>query len=174
MRSPNPSADGWGPRIKLKYIMTVFYRKYRPQKLADVIDQEHVKKTLLGQLESGRISHGYLFAGPKGTGKTSTARIFAKAVNCKVYSSQPALPAGRSTVHSKEKSGSRAINVPCVWLLLMDLLLILSKLTLPQTGTLMISGTCAKKLNSRPFQQDLKFTLSMRFTCLPVRLLMHF
>ena len=62
--------------------MTVFYRKYRPQKLADVIDQEHVKKTLLGQLESGRISHGYLFAGPKGTGKTSTARIFAKAVNC--------------------------------------------------------------------------------------------
>src|SRR3989344_1889080 len=82
MRSPNPSADGWGPRIKLKYIMTVFYRKYRPQKLADVIDQEHVKKTLLGQLESGRISHGYLFAGPKGTGKTSTARIFAKAVNC--------------------------------------------------------------------------------------------
>ena len=60
----------------------VFYRKYRPQKLSEIIGQEHVTETLLAQLESGKISHGYLFAGPKGTGKTSTARIFAKAVNC--------------------------------------------------------------------------------------------
>ncbi len=52
-----------------------------------MVGQEHVKKTLLGQLESGKISHGYLFSGPRGTGKTSTARIFAKAVNCENYSS---------------------------------------------------------------------------------------
>src|SRR3990172_5065152 len=62
--------------------MTVFYRKYRPQKLSEIFGQEHVSKTLLSQLESGKISHGYFFAGPRGTGKTSTARILAKAVNC--------------------------------------------------------------------------------------------
>lgn len=67
--------------------MTVFYRKYRPQKFSDLVGQEQIVETLLAQLESGKISHGYLFAGPRGTGKTSTARIFAKAVNCKSYQS---------------------------------------------------------------------------------------
>ena len=62
--------------------MTVFYRKYRPQKLSEIFGQEHVVKVLLSQLETGKISHGYLFSGPRGTGKTSTARILAKAVNC--------------------------------------------------------------------------------------------
>lgn len=62
--------------------MTVFYRKYRPQKLADLVGQDHVKKTLSAQLATGAISHAYLFSGPKGTGKTTTARILAKAVNC--------------------------------------------------------------------------------------------
>ena len=60
----------------------VLYRKYRPQKLADLVGHDDIKKTLLSQLETGKISHGYLFYGPKGTGKTSTARILAKAVNC--------------------------------------------------------------------------------------------
>lgn len=60
----------------------VLYRKYRPQKLADLVGHEQVKKILLAQLESGKIGHGYLFFGPKGTGKTSAARILAKAVNC--------------------------------------------------------------------------------------------
>lgn len=62
--------------------MTVFYRKYRPKTLSGVTGQEHVKKALLGQLESGKIAHAYLFAGPKGTGKTTTARIIARALNC--------------------------------------------------------------------------------------------
>src|SRR3990172_10193106 len=65
--------------------MAVFYLKYRPQKFSDIVGQEHTVKTLLSQLEAGKIGHGYLFAGPRGTGKTSTARIFAKAVNCQKY-----------------------------------------------------------------------------------------
>jgi DNA polymerase-3 subunit gamma/tau len=60
----------------------VFYRKFRPQTLAEVVGQEPVTQTLLNALSSGRISHAYLFCGPRGTGKTSTARSLAKAVNC--------------------------------------------------------------------------------------------
>ncbi len=60
----------------------VFYRKWRPQTLADVVGQEHITKTLLNALESGRVAHAYLFCGPRGTGKTSTGRILAKAINC--------------------------------------------------------------------------------------------
>ena len=60
----------------------VFYRKWRPQTLGDVVGQESVTQTLLNALKSGRISHAYLFCGPRGTGKTSTGRILARAVNC--------------------------------------------------------------------------------------------
>jgi len=60
----------------------VFYRKWRSQTLSEIIGQESVTQTLRNALSSGRISHAYLFCGPRGTGKTSTARILAKAVNC--------------------------------------------------------------------------------------------
>jgi len=60
----------------------MLYRKYRPQIFGDVVSQEHVVRTLKGALSSGRLSHAYLFSGPRGTGKTTLARIFAKALNC--------------------------------------------------------------------------------------------
>ena len=58
------------------------YRKYRPQTFDDVVGQEHITSTLKRQVETGRLSHAYLFSGTRGTGKTTCARILARAVNC--------------------------------------------------------------------------------------------
>lgn len=58
------------------------YRKYRPQTFEEVIGQKHIKQTLINQIMMDKIGHAYLFCGSRGTGKTSTAKIFAKAINC--------------------------------------------------------------------------------------------
>ncbi|WP_027717119.1 DNA polymerase III subunit gamma/tau [Desulfovirgula thermocuniculi] len=59
------------------------YRRWRPQRFGEVVGQEHVVRTLKNALLSGRLAHAYLFCGPRGTGKTSTAKILAKALNCR-------------------------------------------------------------------------------------------
>lgn len=61
---------------------TALYRKFRPQVFRDVVGQEHIVRTLQNQIRTGHISHAYLFCGTRGTGKTSTAKIFARAINC--------------------------------------------------------------------------------------------
>ena len=60
----------------------VYYRKWRPQRFSELVGQEHVSSTLKQAVHQGRVAHSYLFSGPRGTGKTSTARVLAKAVNC--------------------------------------------------------------------------------------------
>ncbi len=64
------------------HVSLALYRRYRPQRFGDLVGQEVVARTLLNEVRSGTLAHAYLFAGVRGTGKTSTARILARAVNC--------------------------------------------------------------------------------------------
>ena len=61
---------------------TALYRKWRPDTFSDVKGQEHIVRTLKNQIESDRVGHAYLFCGTRGTGKTTIAKILAKAVKC--------------------------------------------------------------------------------------------
>lgn len=65
-----------------------FYRTYRPANFDEVVGQDHIVKTLVNLIKMNKISHGYLFSGPRGTGKTSIAKIFANAINC-IHSDSP-------------------------------------------------------------------------------------
>ena len=80
MATPDPTATDPGPRPAAGY--QVVARRYRPQAFGDLVGQEHVARGLSGAIESGRIGHAYLFTGARGVGKTSAARIFAKALCC--------------------------------------------------------------------------------------------
>src|ERR1043165_7159964 len=86
----------------------VIARKYRPQTFADVIGQVHVTQTLRHAIEQNRIAHAYLFCGPRGTGKTTIARIFAKALNC---TGGPKADFDDSDPKCKEISDGRSIDV---------------------------------------------------------------
>src|ERR1700754_3334696 len=61
---------------------TVLARKYRPQTFADLVGQEHVSRTIGNAIQRGRVAHAFLFTGARGVGKTTTARLLAKALNC--------------------------------------------------------------------------------------------
>lgn len=67
----------------------VLYRKYRPKDFSEIVGQEYAVKAITNALKSGRVSHAYLFSGPRGTGKTSIARLIAKAVNCTGKAEKP-------------------------------------------------------------------------------------
>ena len=72
------------------------YRKYRPQTFDEVIGQKHIVKTLINQIKSDKIGHAYLFCGSRGTGKTSIAKIFARAINCP--QTKDGIPCGKCDV----------------------------------------------------------------------------
>ena len=72
--------------------MSALYRQYRPQDLAHVVGQRHVVQTLTNAIEQGRVRHAYLFAGPRGTGKTSLAKILGKSLNCQAFDAPTTTP----------------------------------------------------------------------------------
>src|SRR5215470_7802606 len=79
-RKASPAAPDPAPASANGY--TVLARRYRPQQFADLVGQEAVARALINALQSNRVAHAYLFTGARGVGKTSTARILAKALNC--------------------------------------------------------------------------------------------
>jgi DNA polymerase III subunit gamma/tau len=86
----------------------VIARKYRPQRFADVVGQEHVTETLANAIKQNRIAHAYLFCGPRGTGKTTIARIFAKCLNC---TGGPKVDFDDNDDRVKEITDGRALDV---------------------------------------------------------------
>jgi DNA polymerase-3 subunit gamma/tau len=86
----------------------VFARKYRPQTFDEVVGQEHITQTLKNAIAQNRLAHAYLFVGPRGTGKTSTARILAKALNCE---KGPTISPCGTCMQCREIAEGRSLNV---------------------------------------------------------------
>ncbi|RJQ36340.1 DNA polymerase III subunit gamma/tau [Candidatus Parcubacteria bacterium] len=88
----------------------VLYRKYRPKDFAEVMGQDHIVSVLKRQIQSGRVAHAYLFSGPRGVGKTTVARIVAKAANCTVTGSKKEAPCNACPSCEAFNAG-RALNL---------------------------------------------------------------
>lgn len=128
---------------------TALYRKFRPQEFEDVKGQDHIVTTLKNQIKADRIGHAYLFCGTRGTGKTTIAKIFAKAVNCE--HPVDGSPCGECPTCKAIAAGS-SMNV-----------IEIRRPTMAWT----ISVRSVRKWNTVRQKENTKYTLSMRFICFP-------
>ena len=124
------------------------YRKWRPRKFADVVGQEAIVTALQNQIAAGRIGHAYLFTGTRGTGKTTCAKIFAKAVNCLDTTSR-----------------TPAVNVLSAKALMRAPFWMYRKLMPPPTTAWMTSVTCAMKPPICLPCASIRYISSTRCTC---------
>jgi len=90
---------------------TALYRKLRPTTFGDMVGQEHIKRTLINQITTGRITHAYLFCGTRGTGKTSCARVFARVVNCEAHVNGEACGVCRSCLEIEGGTGLDVVEI---------------------------------------------------------------
>ena len=94
----------------VREVSTALYRRYRPETFADVIAQEHVTEPLMQALRTGRVNHAYLFSGPRGCGKTTSARILARCLNCE--QGPTATPCGEcESCRALARGGSGTVDV---------------------------------------------------------------
>ncbi|MEO0559810.1 MAG: DNA polymerase III subunit gamma/tau [Bacteroidota bacterium] len=105
-----PDASSSDAPTDARYLVTA--RKYRPQTFGDLVAQEHVAGTLRNAITSGRLAHAYLFSGPRGVGKTTAARILAKAVNCETpLSERPNAEPCRTCASCRAFESGRSMNI---------------------------------------------------------------
>ena len=88
----------------------VLYRKYRPSNFDELMGQDHIVKLLKNSVIENKLAHTYLFTGPRGTGKTSSARIFARTINCE--NPKNGLPCGECASCTNFNNGYLALNPP--------------------------------------------------------------
>ena len=82
----------WLTFVRIEFMGLAFYRKYRPQSFSEIIGQEHIVSVLQKSILAGKTHHAYLFIGSRGTGKTFTARVLAKSLNCEKRAKDSAEP----------------------------------------------------------------------------------
>lgn len=128
---------------------TALYRKYRPETFDGVIGQDHIVATLKNQIVNGKVSHAYLFTGTRGTGKTSTAKIFARAINC--IDSKDGNPCLKCSVCRQLQGNS--IDIVGNW----------SAACQQRCG--LRKGYTRKRYSFLPFRANTKFTSSTKCTC---------
>ena len=138
---------------RLVAMALALYRRYRPDTFEGVIGQDQVTVPLMRALDEGKLTHAYLFSGPRGCGKTSSARILARCVNC--AKGPTSHPCGEcESCKDLANRGPPAVRVPSTW----------SKSMRPRTTVWMMLENCENALVSPLRATAIRFSFSMRPT----------
>ena len=106
-----PAPAGWARTGEDSLSYQVLARKWRPRKFDEIVGQEHVTRTLANAIRAGKLAHAFLFCGPRGVGKTTTARVLAKCLNCEKAASGPIVDPCNQCTACKEIDEGRSLDV---------------------------------------------------------------